>query len=103
MEFSEILNINLFENMHEISEQFVITLLDQLGLDYSQMEIHNLIDEWVFGSTDDLPFSITLKQKKLASNPTQPKFFEKFQNYFHLLILDLFFENILFAYCCVSC
>lgn len=72
MECSEILNINLFENMHEISEQFVITLLDQLGLDYSQMEIHNLIDEWVFGSTDDLPFSITLKQKSLqATQPNQ--------------------------------
>ena len=64
MEFNEVKNTNLFENMQEISEIFVTTLLSQMGLDYFLEEIHSLIDEWAFGPTNELPFYITLKTKK---------------------------------------
>ncbi|KAK8842534.1 hypothetical protein M9Y10_025390, partial [Tritrichomonas musculus] len=62
--FSERLNINLFENMHIISRDFVISLLSQIGFDYSFENIHDLIDKWAFNSTNELPFSVDIKTKK---------------------------------------
>ena len=59
MNFEDILHINLFKNIHIITEQVLNSLAISLELDdieQFQKIIHYFLDHWAFGISEDLPF-----------------------------------------------
>lgn len=64
VKFESILNFSLFDGMNEIAEKFIVNLASDLKIEYSEEEIHDLLDEWSLGPTLNLPFHYDLKKYK---------------------------------------
>ena len=65
MNFEDILHINLFKNIHIITEQVLNSLAISLELDdieQFQKIIHYFLDHWAFGISEDLPFWLYLQE-----------------------------------------
>lgn len=56
--FEDIINIDLFSDMRDITERVLTNLSENLGI--RDINIHDLLYKWVFEETDKLPFKLDI-------------------------------------------
>ena len=56
--FEDIINIDLFCDMRNITETVLTNLSKQLQID--DINIHDLLNDWAFGPTNSLPFNLDI-------------------------------------------